>query len=273
MLFSSRPRRLALTLGACAGCAAALATAGVLAVNDQIRADRTPPAASLVQRYDAGIAAVVRKAFGSVVSLEVATAEGGEAAGTGVVVAGDGLILTNAHVVGDAATVAATLAVPSDAVPKGATVVAAPPHGSDAAATVVRLRGRVVAAAPERDLAVVSVPVRGLVPIALDRDGGLELGQRVIAIGNALGLTGAPSVTSGVVSGYRDLATDGMTYRHLIQTDAAINPGNSGGPLIDVSGRMVGINTITATAEDIGFAIETSQALELIDRVGADLTR
>ena len=250
MLLSSRPRRLAIVTGLCSGVLAAAATAGVLALTDT----DTPPAggapspAAIVAGYDEGIAAVVRKAFGSVASLEMTTSAGEAASGTGVVVSDEGLILTNAHVVEDAESVSVTVALAKRRVPAGAEIVAEPRADDPDGAIVIRLRGSVVTLASDRDLAIVSVPVDGLTPLALAPDGELELGQRVIAIGNALGLTGAPSVTSGVVSGYRDLTTGGTAFHRLIQTDAPINPGNSGGPLIDTSGRMFGINTIDASA-------------------------
>jgi S1-C subfamily serine protease len=90
-----------------------------------------------------------------------------------------------------------------------------------------------------------------------------------MAVGFSLGLVGGPSVSSGIVSSLhrRIELEDGTVYTDLIQTDAAINPGNSGGPLIDLAGRVIGINSAAAqaaAAEDVGFAIPVDAATSLI---------
>ena len=100
---------------------------------------------------------------------------------------------------------------------------------------------------------------------------GVEVGDPVVAIGNALGLEGSPTVTSGIVSAlHRTISTENSTLRDVIQTDAAINPGNSGGPLLDSSGRVIGINTAIASpadANNIGFAIAISSAEPYLRRL------
>src|SRR5947208_482844 len=92
------------------------------------------------------------------------------------------------------------------------------------------------------------------------------MGPPLEAVGNAVALSGGPTVTTGIVSALdRAIDTDTGTMAHLIQTDAAINPGNSGGPLLDSGGRVVGMNTAVAgNAQNIGFAIAVDEISPLI---------
>src|SRR5947208_15828942 len=92
------------------------------------------------------------------------------------------------------------------------------------------------------------------------------MGPPLEAVGNAVALSGGPTVPTGLVSALdRDIGTDTGTMAHLIQTDAAINPGNSGGPLLDSAGRVVGMNTAVAgDAQNIGFAIAVDQIKPLL---------
>jgi serine protease Do len=118
--------------------------------------------------------------------------------------------------------------------------------------------GRVVARDFLLDLALVKINAQDLVPATLSPSPGLEIGESVVAIGNPLALKGGSTVTVGVVSALdRSVLTpDGETLYNLIQTDAAINPGNSGGPLVDLSGRVIGINVaIAPSAQAISYAI------------------
>jgi serine protease Do len=176
----------------------------------------------------------------------------GQGTGTGFVVRPDGFVVTNFHVVEGALNIRVVTE-----------------NGR-------RFEARVVGGDPEADLAVLKVAARGLPIVPLGNSERLELGERVVAIGFALALQGGPSVTSGIVSatGRTIEAADpntpegGRTYEDLIQTDAAINPGNSGGPLVDLSGRVVGINTAgvrAAEAENIGFAIAINRARPVIE--------
>ncbi len=92
----------------------------------------------------------------------------------------------------------------------------------------------------------------------------MQVGDDVVAIGNALALQGGLTVTRGIISGlHREVGTNtGSALEDVIQTDAAINPGNSGGPLVDAQGRVIGINTAIAdpgSAQNVGFAIPISQ--------------
>ena len=170
--------------------------------------------------------------------------------GTGFVISSDGLILTNRHVVDD----------------------------SEAEYTVLTNDGKeytaeVLARDQILDLAVLRIEPEGeLVPAALGDSDSLRIGQTVIAIGNALGEF-RNTVTKGVVSGIgRNIVAGGggMVERieAAIQTDAAINPGNSGGPLLDLSGRVVGVNTaVSDRGQLIGFAIPINEAKRVIDSV------
>jgi serine protease Do len=166
--------------------------------------------------------------------------------GSGVIFDERGYILTNDHVIGGADVVRVVL-----------------PDGREFEATVV---GR----APTNDLAVIQIDGENLPVATLGDSGALIVGQWVVAIGNALGLTGGPTVTAGVVSAIgRTLrpAADQPAMENLIQIDAAINPGNSGGPLVNLNGEVVGINTAGIRgAEGIGFAVSISDALRIIDQ-------
>ncbi|MBP9822272.1 MAG: trypsin-like peptidase domain-containing protein [Candidatus Pacebacteria bacterium] len=171
--------------------------------------------------------------------------------GSGFVVQADGLILTNKHVVYDI----------------------------DADYTVVTNDGKeypakVVARDPVSDIAVVKIEATDLPVVKLGNSEGLELGQSVIAIGNALGLF-RNSVSKGIISGMARtisaaLGTDGEMehLRGVLQTDVAINQGNSGGPLINLDGEAIGINTaIIFGAQNIGFAIPINWAKQDLEDI------
>lgn len=155
--------------------------------------------------------------------------------GSGVIFDKKGLILTNNHVVAVAEKLRVTL-----------------PDGRS-------FDGTVVGADPRGDLAVVQIAAENLPTAELGDSDRLEIGEWVVAIGNALALDGGPTVTVGVVGALDRYITtsDGNVLFDLIQTDAAINPGNSGGPLLDLSGQVIGVNTAMAQAPGagIGFAI------------------
>src|SRR4051812_2918409 len=175
--------------------------------------------------YSRIVTAVAAEVTPHVAALQVVGRDGRGGAGSAVVVSDDGLLLTNAHVVGGSTT---GRAVFSD--------------GSESDVDVV-------GADPLSDLAVVRARTATPPPAVLGDAATLRVGQLVVAVGNPLGLAG--SVTAGVVSGLgRSLPTrDGRTARvveDVIQTDAALNPGNSGGALADSACRVVGINTAVA---------------------------
>ncbi len=170
-----------------------------------------------------------------------------EGSGSGTIIDQAGYILTNNHVVGSARAVRVTL--------------------SDG----INLQADVMGVDPSSDLAVLKItPPAGhaLVPIPLGDSANLEVGKRVLAIGNPFGLE--RTLTCGIVSSIgRTLRTEnGRLIRGIIQTDAAINPGNSGGPLLDVSGKMVGINTAilsrSGQSAGIGFAIPINVAKRIV---------
>ncbi len=170
-------------------------------------------------------------------------------AGTGFVIGSDGVIATNNHVVADA----------NGKIEVGFT------DGTNKTATVVGRDASV-------DLAVLKVDANGLPVAKLGDSDKLQVGDEVIAIGNALALEGGPSVTRGIISALnRQIDTEvGTTLFNVIQTDAAINPGNSGGPLVNSAGEVVGINTAIANpgeAQNVGFAISISNAKSFIDEL------
>jgi putative serine protease PepD len=176
------------------------------------------------------------------VGPSVVVVRAGDALGTGVIVADDGTILTANHVVAGAKTVSVTFA---DGTKSRALVVAADPQQDIAALTPAALPGTVV-------------------PATLG--GAADVGARVVAIGNPLGL--AYSVSSGVISGLNRTAdTNDGNYSGLIQFDASINPGSSGGPLLDAHGLVIGIvvSIVNPAHEDafagIGFAVPIGAAL------------
>ena len=159
--------------------------------------------------------------------------------GTGFVLRADGLIATNAHVVDGADRVTVLIH-----------------DGTSATATVLGVD-------PDHDLAVLRIDRGGLSPIPLAVAPHLRVGDTVIAAGNALDLSGLPSVSLGIISGLdRKISMyDGSILSGLIQTDAAISSGESGGPLLNAKGEVIGITTAGAIdtfmtqVENIGFAI------------------
>ncbi|MEZ4597073.1 MAG: trypsin-like peptidase domain-containing protein [Chloroflexota bacterium] len=178
--------------------------------------------------------------------------------GSGVIIAPDGLILTNHHVVEDADTVSVVL---ND----GRT-----------------FDGKVAGIDTYTDLAFVKIDATDLPTAELGDSSAIRLGQMAIAMGDPLGEFPG-SVSAGIVSGLdrsvvvSDMASGGANrLNHLIQTDAAINPGNSGGPLLDGDGKVIGIDTAQAgSAQGIGFAIPIDLAKPIIEQVkaGKDIAR
>jgi len=163
-----------------------------------------------------------------------------EGMGSGTIIDPNGYILTNNHVVGGAQKI--------DVVLWNGEV----------------LQGKLVTSCTVHDTAVVKVERRELPVAELGDSDKLRVGQRVYAIGNPFGLSGGPSVTSGVISAVsRTIDSQRGFLENLVQTDAAINPGNSGGPLVDLEGKVVAMNTaIIPFAQGIGFAIPINAARE-----------
>lgn len=169
--------------------------------------------------------------------------------GSGFIVSGEGLVMTNRHVVEDEQAEYTVLTNDGEKLP-----------------------ARVLARHPVLDLAILKVDRANLPVLPLGDSEGLNPGQSVIAIGNALGEF-RNTVSVGVISGLRRtiIAGDGTSAEELenvIQTDAAINRGNSGGPLLDLKGEVIGINVAVAVgAENIGFSVPVNQAKKIIDEV------
>jgi S1-C subfamily serine protease len=201
----------------------------------------------LVKAVEASVVTVTQT------QLQLDDVQGGEVptgTGTGVVIDNEGHVLTNAHVVAGAQSV---IVVAFDGRPRDAQVVG------------------IWAADQNSDLALLLLEdFSGLEPISMGDSARLEVGDPVVAIGNALGL--GLSVSVGIVSAVgRQIRTDTSSIENVLQTDAAINPGNSGGPLLDAEARLVGINTAVAgNAQNIGFAIPVNSAVPFIDYVVAD---
>ena len=203
------------------------------------------PSAGVQPAQPAGLSsdeqAVVRVARGS--SPAVVSIERRGASGSGVVVRRDGVILTNAHVVGDVGAVTVALA-----------------DGR-------RLQGQVLGRDPTVDVAVVRVTATNLPAAPIGDSDRLVPGQSAIAIGNPLGFE--RTVTTGVVSAV-NRTIPGAPLEGLIQTDAAISPGNSGGPLLDSQGRVIGINTAVIreeNAQGLGFAVPINLATDIANQL------
>jgi putative serine protease PepD len=214
------------------------------------------------QRASNSIAAVAARILPSVVSIEVRTGSGGDT-GSGIIISRSGYILTNNHVVEPATS-------------GGKLSVVFPDKQSVSAAII----GRDSVA----DLAVIRVhDVSGLQPATLGDSASLAVGDGVVAVGSPLGLAG--TVTTGIISALDrpveagDLAGTTDNVIDAIQTDAAINPGNSGGPLVDMAGRVIGVNSAIATLSSgqvfdsqggnigLGFAIPIDQAKRIVRQI------
>ena len=174
--------------------------------------------------------------------------------GSGIVLTSDGTILTNNHVVANSTTLSVQLA-----------------DGRSVPASIVKTD-------PQHDLAVIKADATGLTPATLGDSSSIRVGEVVLAIGSPLG-TFTGTVTEGIISATDRTITvgdatsrTGTTLSGLLQTDAAINPGNSGGPIVDASGRVIGIATAGSTQGDgLNFAIPIDAAKALIAQSGVTL--
>jgi serine protease Do len=213
-----------------------------------VSAQQSGDVSALVQRAEQAVVRVTSQVtqqgpFGQSVT--------GQAVGTGFIVSSNGLILTNYHVVEAASSITVTLN-----------------DGRTYSATIAK-------ADSSADLAVLKIDAAGLSTLTLGNSSQALAGQSVIAIGYALDLKGSPTVTTGIVSAtgrtiqvQDDNPPSGpvlRTYRDILQISAAINSGNSGGPLLDLQGRVIGIDTAGASnGQNIGFAIPIDQAKALV---------
>ena len=210
-----------------------------------------------------GVEAIAAKALPSVVTIRISSSSGSPlGTGSGFVLRADGYIVTNNHVAAAGGSGSQLKVLFSDE--------------SEADA-------KLVGTSPTYDLAVLKVERTGLPALTLADSGQLKVGQSVIAVGAPLGLTG--SVTTGIVSALnRPVVTGGdstsgsstgssdQSYMNAIQTDAAINQGNSGGPLLDLQGRVVGVNSAIYSSRNggsigLGFAIPADQVRRTTDQL------
>jgi putative serine protease PepD len=218
--------------------------------------DLNQSAAENSNRPDGSIAALAAAVTPAVVSIE-ASNEMVNATGTGFVIDSNGYIVTNNHVIADAAYNSQI------------TVTLADGQEFDA---------RLVGQTYEYDIAVLKIQARGLPVVELGNSDGVVVGDTVIAIGSPLGLQS--TVTSGIISALNRPVTTGdndeLSFIDALQTDAAINPGNSGGPLIDAKGRVIGVNSAIATNTSnreeagsigLGFAIP----INLVTRIAQEI--
>jgi S1-C subfamily serine protease len=228
------------------------------------RGDAGPTQAAVVSAAPAPAAATTRDvrtalakimpAVVTITTVDGSTFRGGErgGAGTGIIVAANGEVVTNAHVVEGASSIRVQI-------PGRSGTVTARVVGSDAGADLALLRLDGVSGLPVATFAA---------------DSTVHVGDPVLAVGNAEGYGGTPTVTEGIVSALdRNLpagAGASGTLRGLLQTDAAINPGNSGGALVDTAGRVIGVTTAVAggqrgtQAENIGFAIRSDTVVKAL---------
>ncbi|MBL8346300.1 MAG: trypsin-like peptidase domain-containing protein [Rubrivivax sp.] len=248
---------------------AAPAKADVVAVREAPHAVDSavsaPGVKAVAPRLEGGFRAAAAKASASVVNIytrkapprrlpgwlrpygeqEDEAAQGQSSLGSGVVVAAQGYVLTNNHVVDGADEIAVML-----------------PGGKVAEA-------RVVGTDPETDLAVLRVDAKGLQPITFADPVSVQIGDIVLAVGDPFGV--GQTVTQGIVSATGRNRLGINTFENFIQTDAAINPGNSGGALVDTSGHLVGINTAiysrSGGSQGIGFAIPVSLARQVMEQI------
>jgi len=215
---------------------------------------------------DGSVQAAAEAVLPSVVKINVA-GSGGSGSGSGVILTEDGQILTNHHVV--------------EVAKEGGTITVDFADGSHARAEILGLD-------PLTDTAVIQAQdVSGLTPATIGSSDALAVGQDVVAIGSPFGLDA--TVTSGIVSALDrpvDVGTDSegnATVYPAVQTDAAINPGNSGGPLVDLAGRVVGINSSIRTTGSstpfgqsseggsigLGFAIPIDEIMPIVEQMAA----
>lgn len=165
--------------------------------------------------------------------------------GSGVIIAADGLIVTNCHVVRGADEIAVKLVDQR------------------------QFPARIVGLDPDSDLAVLQVDATDLVPAEFAELDSIEIGEWVLALGNPFGLE--QSVTAGIISAKGRSGMGLATYENFLQTDAAINPGNSGGPLVDLDGRVVGINTAISSPDGVNHGIGFAIPASMVRRVSGEL--
>ncbi len=253
----------AVALGGAAG-AGASALVSRSAPGSTVAVSTAPPVRETGATTSASVSEIARKVSPAVVAVTADDGNGSGDEGTGMIITASGEVLTNDHVVDGAVKVTVTL------------------NGSSR-----QLPATVVGADPDRDVALLQVQgASGLPTVTFGDSSHIQVGDQVVAIGNALALGNSPSVTSGIVSALGRTVTAGSgagggteTLDGMIQTDAPINPGNSGGALVDSDGAVIGMNTAAAgstpdgsSAQNVAFAIPSNQLVSLISglRHGGD---
>lgn len=185
--------------------------------------------------------------------------ESQQSAGTGIIITAAGLIITNRHVV-PAGTTSVSVTLSDGTILKDVSVLGRTSAGSSLDIAFLKIN---------------NADGKHLVPAQLGDSSKVQVGDAVVAIGNALGQF-QNTVTSGIISGYgrsvqassAGSGQDSENLEDLFQTDAAINEGNSGGPLVNLNGQVIGINTaIAGDAQNIGFAIPINDVIGLVDQV------
>ena len=242
--------------------------------NGQTVVENFSPNSSVVNERPADIQGILARVMPSVVTIAAfSTSSGGaggfpfgggggavqqESQGTGMIITPGGEVVTNNHVITGAGRITVTL------------------NGSTKALTAT-----VVGTDPSDDVALLQIQGASNLPtVKFANSSKVKVGDGVVAIGNALGLQGGPTVTAGIISAEdrgltaQDPSTgQQITLTNMLQTDAAINPGNSGGPLVNSSGQVIGMNsdeaqgTGTETAQNIGFAIQSNTITSLLPQL------
>jgi S1-C subfamily serine protease len=247
-----------LLVGAATGITAALVTGQRTGQRHTPGTVQTYPVRQTTHLTTAQVARLVDPAVVDINTTVQLTQGTAQAAGTGMFISHDGYIVTNNHVVAGSTNIEVTI------------------QGRPG-----RVQARFVGSNPLADIAVIKVDVASPVPIVhFGNSSALELDEPVVAIGNALGLGGEPTVTSGTISALDRAITatdDAGSNEHLsdmIQTDAPIEPGNSGGPLVDTTGHVVGMNTAAASADgtrstSLGFALPINRVARIAAQIEA----
>ena len=212
---------------------------------------------STIERAPDSVAGIAQRVLPSVVSISTRSVTGG-GTGSGFIIDSNGYILTNNHVISEAASSGGSIKV----------------YLNDG----TELDGKVIGRDASYDLAVLKVSKSGLRALQLGDSEKIQVGDSVIAIGSPLGLSG--TVTTGIISAKDRAVTAGdasneSSFINALQTDAAINPGNSGGPLVDATGAVIGVNSAIASlgtsaqtgSIGLGFAIPINQARKTADQL------